>query len=179
MTLDANDFLTYHLYTVSKTPRLMRARTRNWILLTVSFLLFSFVFFDSNINSLGYYFAIVSVVTLIFYPFYSRWKYKRYYTMVIADTYKNRIGEESSLEITAEFILTKSATWEMKFNVSQIEEINEIRDFYFLKLKTGMFIIISKSKTPKQELVAMDVTLRELAVKTGINWNTELNWKWR
>ena len=50
---------------------------------------------------------------------------------------------------------------------------------HFVKMKTGVSLIISKAKTDGDELAVIEKGLRELADKKGISWNEELNWKWR
>jgi hypothetical protein len=179
MTLDENDYLIHQLYTASKTPRIKRARIRGWILTTVAFLSMTYLFFENGNDLLGFYFLFASLLSLVLYPFYSRWRYKRHYKRFIADTYKNRFGEECTLEINEDVILTKDRTGEAKINSSEIEEISEIRDFYFLRLRTGGSLIISKVKTDAQELVKLQEGLKVLADKKGIKHNVELNWKWR
>jgi hypothetical protein len=179
MTLNENDYLIHQLYIASKTPRIKKARIRSWILTTVAFLAMTYLFFESGNDALGFYFLILSLLSLALYPFYSRWRYKRHYQRYIADTYKNRFGEECTLEINEDFILTKDRTGESKINCSEIEEISEIKDFYFLRLKTGGSIIISKVKTDAQELSRLEEGLRELVDKKGIKRNVELDWKWR
>ena len=77
------------------------------------------------------------------------------------------------------FIVTKDKTGEAKINTSEIEEINEIKDFYFLKSKSGVSLIISKMKTSPRDLEVVTKALEELVAKNGIKHNVELDWKWR
>jgi hypothetical protein len=179
MTLDENDYLTYQLYTASRTPRIKKARIRGWIFTTVTFLCLTYLFFESYNDFLGYYFLVASGLSLTLYPIYSRWRYKRHYKKHIQDTYKNRFGEECALEISDDVIVTRDKTGEGKINTTEIEEINEIKDFYFVKVKTGVSLIISKLKTETKDLEAIEKSLKELADKKGIKWNAELDWKWR
>jgi hypothetical protein len=177
MTLDENDYLTYQLYTASKTPRIRKARIRGWILTTVTFLCLSYLFFENNNDVLGYYFLIASFLSLTLYPIYSRWRYKRHYLKYIQDTYKNRFGEEASLEINEDIVVTRDKTGEGRINTTEIESINEIKDFYFIKMKTGVSLIISKVKTDDLGRIKNDIQL--LIEKKGIKHNLELDWKWR
>jgi len=177
MTLDENDYLTYQLYTASKAPRIKKARIKGWIFTTVTFLCLTFLFFESDNDLLGYYFLIASGLSLTLYPFYSRWKYKKHYLKYIRDTYKNRFGEESALEINEDNIVTIDKTGEGRINTSEIEEINEIKDFYFVKMTTGASLIISKIKTDDIDRIKNE--LKSLVEKKGIKYNIEMDWKWR
>lgn len=105
MKLDENDYLTYQLYTASKTSRIKKARIMGWIGTTVTFLLLALLFFKSDNYLLGNYFLIISGLCLALYPFYTRWRYKKHYLKYIQETYKNRFGEESTLEINDDITL--------------------------------------------------------------------------
>jgi hypothetical protein len=177
MKLDENDYLTYQLYTASKTPRIKKARIKGWIYTTVAFFCLTFLFFESNNELLGYYFLVASVLSLALYPIYSRWRYKRHYLKYIQDTYKNRFGVESTLEINDDTIVVKDKSGEASINTSEIEEINEIKDFYFVKMRTGESLVISKVKT--EDIDRIKNELKSLADKKEIKYNVELDWKWR
>lgn len=179
MTLDENDYLTFQLYTASKNPRVRKTRIRSWIITTVGFLALTYVFFKDNNGFLGYYFLIASVLSLILYPRYSRWRYKRHYKRHIQDAYKNRFGEECIIEFAADTIVTKDKTSEVKINTAEIEEINEIKDFYFVKSKSGVSLIISKVKTDPADLERIKEEVQALVHKRGVRHNVELDWKWR
>ncbi len=177
MTLDENDYLTFQLYTASKTPRMKNARIKAWIFLTVAFGCFSYLFYRSNNDALGIYFLILAGLTATLYPFYSRWRYKKYYLKYIRDTYKNRFGEECDLQFDTDTIIAKDKGGEVKINKSEIEEINEINDFYFIKNRSGTCLIISKSKTEDIEKIQKEI--KSMISNHNIRHNIELDWKWR
>ena len=177
MTLDENDYLTYQLYIASKTPRIRKTRIRSWIFTTITFALLAFLFFRSDNSFLTIYFLIAAGLSLIFFPVYSRWRYKNHYLKHIKETYKNRFGLECSLTITDDSITTQDKTGEVRINTSEIEEINEIRDFYFLKSKSGVSIIISKNKSENIETIEKAIKL--LIQNKNIRHNIDLEWKWK
>jgi hypothetical protein len=177
MTLDENDFLTFQLYTASKTPRIKKARIRNWIIVTLASLCLAYLFYESGNVILGNYFLIVAGLSATLYPFYTRWWYRKHYLKYIRDTYKNRIGEQCELDIDENTIGAKDSTGIVKINKSEIKEINEIKDYYFLKARTGTTLIISKVKTDEIEKIENEVKF--LVEKFGAKHNIELNWKWK
>ncbi len=176
MTLDKNDFLTFQLFTASKTPRVKKSRIRGWIYTTVTLLCLTFLFYRSNNEFLGTYFLIASGLSLTLYPIYSRWRYEKHYSKYVDDTYKTRFGEQSSMEITEDTIITKDKTGEVRINKGEIEEINEIQDYYFLRTKSGVSLIISKIKTDDIENIKSEI---KSLVDKGVKHNIELNWRWR
>lgn len=177
MILDENDLLTFQLYTASKTPRIKNARVRSWIVMTVTFLLIAYLVHGSGNDPLSIYFLVMAGVSAIFTPLYTRWRYRQHYLKYIRDTYKNRLGQECALIIEEEAIVTRSNAEEIRIKKSQVEEINEIKDYYFLKTRSGTTVLISKLKTDNlDEIVAL---IRSLVETYGVRHNIELDWKWR
>jgi hypothetical protein len=177
MILDENDFLTYQLYAASKSTRVKNGRVRGWVILTLSFLILAYSFYVGNDKALGIYFLVLSGLTSILYPFYTRWRYKNHYLKHIRDTYKNRFGGNTDLEFNDDTIVTRDKTGEMKINKSELQEINEIQDYYFIKIKSGDSLIISKAKSDDLEKIKSE--LKSITDKLGIRHNVELNWKWK
>ena len=177
MTMDETDFLTFHLYAASKTPRIRKARLRSWILTTVALFCLGYLFYDNENDFLGDYFLILGVVSLVLFPFYSRWRYKRHYRRFVRDTYKNKFGEKCDLQVDDQTIGTKDKSGEVKINKTEIEEINEIKDYYFLKARTGATLIVSKDKS--DDLDEINNLIKSLVETYGVKHNVELDWKWR
>jgi hypothetical protein len=73
--------------------------------------------------------------------------------------------------------VTKDKTGEVKINNSEIEEINEIKDFYFIKTRTGTTLIISKVKTDDIDKIEREI--KSMIETRGLKHNIELDWKWR
>jgi hypothetical protein len=80
------------------------------------------------------------------------------------------------MEITEDTIITKDKTGEVRINKGEIEEINEIQDYYFLRTKSGVSLIISKIKTDDIENIKSEI---KSLVDKGVKHNIELNWRWR
>lgn len=177
MILDENDYLTYQLYTASKSSRVKKTRLRSWILTTLTFLALAYLCYSNENDVLGTYFLVLSGLALVFYPLYSRWRYRIHYLKHIRDTYKNRFGEKSELEFDKDTITTRDRTGEGKINKSEIEEVNEIKDYYFLKTRSGVSLIISKLKT--DDIVNIRNEINALIETRGVKHNVELDWKWR
>ncbi len=177
MTLDENDFLTFQLYQASKTPRVKNSRLRARIITTVLFLSLAYLFFIRDDNSLAYYFLVLSIAAAIFFPFYTRWRYKQHYQKYIHDTFKNSFGQPCQLEFGDDFISVTNNTGVTKINKLEITEINEIQDYYFLKVSSGISLMIAKQKV--DDIESIKAELKSLVEKTGIKHNVELDWKWK
>jgi hypothetical protein len=174
-TLDENDYLTFQLYTASKTPRVKKARIRSWILTTVLFLCLAYLFYTSDNSFVGNLFLVYAGISAAFFPLFTRWRYKKHYLKYIRDTYKKSFNEPCEIEFNSDNVVIKDRTGELKVNKSEIAEINEIESYYFLKSNTGLTLILSKSK------VDIDTINNQISamVANGARHNIELNWKWK
>lgn len=175
--LDEKDYLTFQLYTASKSPQVKRMRLMSWGLTTFVFLCCAFLFYSSANQFLAVYFLVCTVLAAIFYPFYSRWRYKRHYLKHVQNTYKNKFGTSTQLTFTQDAIINKDLNGEFKFNTNEIEAIHEIKDYYFIKSKGGLSLIISKLKTP--DIHYIKESIDRLIKEKNIPLNVDFNWKWR
>lgn len=176
ITLDKEDFLRYQLFTASKSKRIRNKRIRTWILLTLSFLLLGLALSLNMDRFLSFYFIGLSLITLIFYPFYQRRQYKKHYEKHIIENYANRIGVESELGFEEDYIVSKAANQEGKIKITEIQEINEISENLFIKIKTGESVIIPSGF---YEFDSLKKQLKDLTESLGIAWNIHLDWKWK
>jgi len=163
------DFLDFQLYTASKSESIRRKKRNAWIGLTVAGLVLAFLFQEDGM--LGIYFLVASVVTLLFYPTYFKWRYKRHYENHIKQSHKNRFGESVIMEIHPDHIFTKDSTGEGKIYLSAIDQINETSKHFFVKISSGMTLIFPKKNIDneqlKEEFKALKIPIHE-----------ELDWKW-
>jgi len=68
--LDENDYLTYQLFTASKSALIAKKKRNGWILAPLSFLILAVMFYSSDNFPLTVYFVIAAIVTVIFFPRY-------------------------------------------------------------------------------------------------------------
>ena len=118
------------------------------------------------------YFGIVVIVTGLFYPKYFRWRYKKHYHTYIIENYSKRFGELATLEFNPDSIFSRDKTGEGKLNLSEIEKVDETKSHFFLKVSTGMSLIIPKNKIDNPHKLGMK--FRELRLTV----NDENNWSW-
>lgn len=169
--LEADDFLTYQLFTASKSARIKKKKMANWIGTPVSLVLLAVIFYLIEMKPLAIYFGLVALASASFYPMYFKWKYKRHYKGFIKENYAKRIGMVGSLEFQEEVISFHDKTGEAKINLSEIEDVIELLDHFLLKFSTGVSLII-----PKREIDTYG--LKEKFKELGLPVRDELNWKW-
>lgn len=172
-TIHEQDFLSFQLFEASKSLRINRKKRNGWIVMTIVSLLFAYYSYSNQNNTMTIYFLVIALITGLFYPKYFIWRYKRHYKLSIKEAYSNRFGQTETLEITDDFILSKDKTGEGKINLTEVEKVNETQTHFFIKLSTGLSLII-----PKAEL---DNTyeLRSVFKKLKLQLNDETNWTWK
>lgn len=174
ITLDKDDFLRYQLFTASKSKRIKIKRIRTWILVTITFLLAGLIMRQNPDKFYSYYFIAISIITLIFYPLYQRRHYKKHYEKHIKENYANRIGVESELGFEDGFIVSIGDNQEGKIKLTEIQEINEISENLFIKIKTSESVIIPSRFSEFDKLKKQLINLIE---PLGVAWNKQLEWK--
>lgn len=174
--LKQEDFLNYQLFTASKSKQTRKKRISTWLILTGLMLSIGFVALQKEEKFLAYYFLIFGIITLVFYPYYQRIQYKKHFLKHIIEHYQNRFGAESELGFKNGFIINSSDEREGKIKLSEIDIINEIDDNVFIKIKTGESVIVPKRAEGYDELKQ---ELQKIATNLDIQWNEELEWKWK
>jgi hypothetical protein len=176
ITLDKEDFLRYQLFTASQSKRIKNKRIRTWILVTITFLFAGLIMRQNPDKFYSYYFIGFSIITLIFYPLYQRRHYKKHYEKHIDENYSNKIGVESEIGFENGFIVSVGDNQEGKIKLTEIQEINEISENLFIKIKTGESVIIPTQFTEYDNL---KMELADLVEPLGVIWKNQQDWKWK
>ena len=171
--LKEQDFLEFQLFTASKSERINKKKRKGWIMLTLSSIVVACFFFLNENMTMTIYFGVVAIATVLFYPTYFKWRYKKHYKGYIRENYSKRFGELQTLEINEHSLISKDKISEGKINLKEIEQIDETANHFFLKISTGMTLLI-----PKEEISGLD-RLRGQFKELGFTINDEVNWKWK
>ena len=171
--IDEQDFLDFQLFTASKSDRINKKKRNGWILLTVGSIAVALSFYLKENIAMTIYFGLVALACGFFYPKYFKWRYKKHYKTYIKENYSKRFGQVETLEISNDWIFSKDKTGEGKINLSEIDRIDETDNHFFLKISTGLSLLI-----PKTELRSVD-GLRDKFKEIGLTVNDETNWSWK
>ncbi len=175
-SLDQDDFLQYQLYVASKSERIKKQRRKRWLIMTFAFLALAVVFYRDDNHILMYYFLVAGTANLFFYPIYLRNLYKKHYKRYVNENFKRRFGEPCKVIFNENNIETVDQTGETKINLPEITEIDETANYFYLRIKSGGSLIISKSRTDAEAVRKRLVILSE---QLKIEFISEVNWKWK
>ncbi|MCB0373401.1 MAG: hypothetical protein KDD31_10355, partial [Muricauda sp.] len=92
--LSKSDFLEHQLYGSSKSESHNRKRRNNRIIVPIIFLVYGYYLSYKRGNYVGIILSAVwGTLWFLFYPKYSKWRYKRHFENHVAENYKNRIDK--------------------------------------------------------------------------------------
>lgn len=173
-SLNQEDFLQYQLFTASKSKNIIKQKKRTFLWIILFLIVSGFNIYNSFKNWLMYFIPLCFIIFLLFY-YLVKYQYKSHYLKFIKENYKERIGLVSSLDFKNEELMITNSIAESRINYNSFSEIIEIKDYYYLKLKTEESFIIPKNMIyNKQEFEQILLLLKETySVKETI----DLNWK--
>jgi len=171
--IDEQDFLDFQLFTASQSDRIKRKMWNGWIFLTLGCGIAAGYFYFKDSIALAIYFGLAAIACELFYPKYFRWKYKKHYKNYIRENYSNRFNKQEYIEINNETIFAKDKVGESAINISEIERIDETEKHFFVKITTGVSLIIPKYKIQNPNEV------RAKFESLGFFINKVVNKKWR
>ena len=175
--LEKSDFMVFQLYTASRSDRIKRKRFRNKIIIPLIYLALGLISLLINEIALCIFFILVGSAWYFFFPKYERNRYVKHYQSFIEENYNNRFGKSETIEFENEVILSKDYTGESKIFLSEIEELNEINEYFFLKFNSGVSLIIPKNGILSSE--PLGKYLVDLSTRFKIKHNIDLDWKWK
>src|SRR5687768_16332003 len=144
--LSENDYLQYLLFSATKSERIKKERKQSLITVTFSLLVISLLFYITGNKILTYYFVAIAILCLVFYPLYLRSYYKNHYQKFLDEKSQNKLDEISTITLTENSIENFEKNCESKINLSELEEINETGQYFYLTMKMGGSLIIPKAK---------------------------------
>ena len=176
-TLSRNDFIKFQLFTASNSETIKKSRRRSRTRIPIIYFILGLILFISGSIVLGLVFIGIGIAWYFLYPVYLKRRYVRHFERHADEHLKNRFGKQVTLNFGDEFIDTTDYIGESKLRTSEITEINEISNYFFIKFSSGESLIIPKPVI--QQNNEFTQWLLDQVEKLKINHNTDLNWKWR
>jgi hypothetical protein len=175
-SLDLEDFLTFQLYTTSKSERVRRKRLGSRIFVPLVYLMFAAVFIVQH----NYVATIaISTIAVLWYFLYPKWEQKRYvrqFTASIQENFGDALGRTGSIEFTKNELIAKDAGQEARIATNEIKEFNQISNYLMIKLKNGHSFIFPEKKIENWTQL-MNIVVK-LSTDLSIPFHIELDWKW-
>ncbi|MDG1276601.1 MAG: YcxB family protein [Algoriphagus sp.] len=165
--IEEKDFLNFQLFTYSTSERLQKKKQKEWLFLTGgSALGVAFSYFN-DLHFSTIYFGIFTVMVGLFYRKYFDWRFETTYKNHVKEHHSNSFGELESLEIQENGICSKNKIGETKINISQIEKVDETKNYFFWKISNGFSLIVPKDRINDSDTLRHKI--HELQIKLVSN----------
>ena len=172
-SLSELDFLNYHMYASSKSKIQIKKRRRNRLIIPLFYVFFGLFLIWANKN-LGFLFLGFALLWYLIYPKYSKWYHKKHFEKHIKENHKNRVNKPVEIEFFEDHFTSKDAASESTTKTSELDELIEVDDYFYIKLVSGLSFIIPKSAVKDGE------DFKNMIVNTyTVEYINEVNYKWQ
>ncbi len=173
-TLKEEDFLEYQLYTTSLSKAITKKRLIARFAVPILYVLVAifFYFYDNNQDAILIC-IFLGALWLLFYPFYSKHKYKRSYLKHIKKSYADRLDQVDALKLgNSTYFYIKEQGKEGKIRTTDVDKLIELKDHFFLQMKKQGAIII-----PKNYVLNTEAFKKKIA-ELNIDYLNKTDWRW-
>jgi hypothetical protein len=175
--LDENDLLVHQLFIASQSARIKKKRSISRAIIPIAFVIVG-IYYLTNADIVGLVvFVLFALLWYFFYPDWEKGHYSRHYRAFIKENFKNMIGVTTTLELNNDYILAVCNGSESKILTTQLEQIDEIPETIFVKLKTGHSFVFPKDKIENVDL--LKDRLKDLATHLNVRYVVHDKWEWK
>jgi len=171
-----DDLLNCQLFTASKSKNIKRNRRKTWLILLGCSLVCAIVFYINDNTFFFYYCVIVCIAVLLFYPLYQKHLYRRHFKKFVKERFESIKDVEYRIELNEDNIISDSRIGKVIINSSEINEVTETRDYFFIKISSGDTLTLPKRCFAGKSL---SQAISRISQKHKLSVNNELNWEWK
>jgi hypothetical protein len=175
--IEKKDYLEFLLFSTSKKQLNIKFRKNIRALFSRLFIIFAFIFLLAQYYIVAITCLLIGTIWYFFYPPYIRKKYVQHFSNYIDENLKHNLGTPNTITFNNESIETIDEFSENKYWHKGIEEINEIKNYYFIKVQSNSSFIIPKRFI--DDHLEFQTYILYLAEKLNIKYNKELDWQWK
>ena len=177
-SLDESDYVTHYLFVVSTSKPSISRRRRGWAITVGTFFLLALVLYQDADKVLSYSFFGASIICLLFYPLYTRWRYKNHYKKQVNEHFSKSFGKQTTLEFKEDqFLMKDELGSESKMNYEMIASMHELPSHFILRLNNAQSLILPKDDIPEVEQLRSELV--DLAKKLSLQLTDHSDWEWK
>jgi hypothetical protein len=175
-TLEENDYLEFQMFSSATSPNQIRTRKKSKWLLMISFTVLAFINLTTGDKIGGIVFTLLAILAFFVYPYWQKRHHKRHFKNHINEVNKPSFGIKNTLDIDDNFILSKSNGIEGKIPCSEVKEIIELKEHFFIVLNMYQAFILPKSQI--QLIEDFRAFLKDFSTKLNIDYSVMNNYYW-
>lgn len=176
-SIDEQDFLTFQLFTASKSETIRKRRFRAKFFPVMMYIALGALMYVYGKPDLTIIFGLLTIIWFFMYPLREKRQYRVSYEKFIRDNFKDKLGQQASLIFHNQYLINKDQISESKVQYNQLEQITEIPELILIKLREGQTFILPKNKVGNLEEAKL--YLKELAGRLNIPYSNEYGWVWK
>lgn len=175
-SLDAGDYLMFQLFIASRSKQFKRRRAFARWLIPVLYIIVGIVIFGfDHIVAMIVFFA-VAVLWAIFYPFYFRYRYVRFYRGFIEEHYSDNFNKSFFIETRDDGIYLETEVANSYVKYSAVKNIYNLSSHYLIQLNPGMVVILPIDKIKQDQLEVLIEEISDRSKKIVLDCK---KWKWK
>lgn len=169
LTLD--DFLIDQLYKSNHSKSIKKRRRNSRFVMPIFYMAWGIYlsYNDESIYGITI-FGLLSILWIVFLPFYEKWRYKRIYKKHVEENYRERAGKSILLEFRDDLLLTKDTSSKSEIHYSEFKELVELKELFLLVLTTNQSLIIKKTSFQNLEEFKNLISSHEIPLKNDLRW---------
>jgi len=171
--LTSEDFLEHQLFSSSQSKLHQKDRAKKRMILPIVYIILGVISFAIDIIELSIFLLVFAIIWIVFYPAFSKYRYKKHFQKYIAETFKHLIDQPVEIKIGESTLNVKDVTFETTLNTTKLKELIETKNHFFIKLVTDLSFIVPKHAIDNKEAFKNRMTA------LGVTYVDALNWKWK
>ncbi|PLW92157.1 MAG: hypothetical protein C0592_12215 [Marinilabiliales bacterium] len=175
-SLDATDYLKFQLFIASRSRQVKRRRAFARWFIPVLYILVGVVIFGFDHLVAMIVFSAVAVLWAIFYPFYCRNRYVRYYRRFIEEHYSDNFNKDFFIETRDDGFYLEAEEANSNVKYSAVKNIFNLASHYLIQLNPGTVVILPVDKTEQDQLEALIKEISDQSKKIVLDCR---KWKWK
>jgi hypothetical protein len=176
-TLSEEDQIQAQLFIATQSESIRKKRLKTRLFFIIFFFIAGIFCYLIDMKLLAYSYLFISILSLLLYHPYQRWLYKRHYTKFVKEKLKNQFNNEVKTNFENDFIEMSNQGTYVRINNGEIDQITEIKDYFYLRSKASQYLILPKEQV--SDLASLRAFLTDFSKKLNIEFLSDLNWKWR
>jgi len=168
--LKEKDFIDYHLFSISENKKTRKILNTTKFILVGVFLFIGINMYNRNNVEFAIILGIAAILTLFFFDKLYKSKLRNHFAKIVKNSYANKIGEKQTMEFTPEYIITADNTGEGKTKISEIEQIDETQNNFFIKLSNGSSYVVSKDGIDNLEQIKKKWNELNIPISENLDW---------
>ncbi len=177
LALTAKDYINYQLFHFSTKDTAVKRRKKNSLIIALGFLILAAFQYSMNEVSVAIAFGIFAIFYFVYARYYYTVLIKKSLEKSITIVVEHKIGKSSTVQFNEDEVRIVSDAGYTTIYMNDLEKITETPGYFYPTFKIYDTLILPKSQI--QEVTEVRKYFQVLCHSRGIEFQDQLNWKWK